>query len=83
MTDVAAEQRCVCCDLPVAFCGKAAEQRARAAARAEKPPHGAETTARYVGRCPFCSDGINVGERLRYDEEYGWVCIDCANGLSS
>lgn len=75
------EQRCTCCDLPVSGCGKAVEQRQRAEAAAARIPHGAEMTARYVGRCPYCSDRINVGERLRYDEEYGWVCIDCADGL--
>lgn len=78
-----AEPRCDCCDLPLSGCGKAVEQRQRAAAKAEKPPHGAETTARFDGRCPYCNRRIAVGGKIRYDEEYGWVCVECADDLDS
>lgn len=77
------ETRCGCCDLPVSMCGKAVEQRQRAEAAKQRTPHGAETTARYEGRCPMCNRRIAVGVALRYDEEYGWCCIECADDLDS
>lgn len=75
------EARCTCCDLPVSSCGKAAEQRQRATARAERTPHGATTTARYEGRCRYGNERVAVGDPLVYDEEYGWVCRDCGTEL--
>lgn len=70
--------RCDCCDLPVASCGKAAEQRQRAEAKADRPRHGAEVVARFSGRCPYGNERITPGDRLVYDEEYGWCCAPCA-----
>jgi hypothetical protein len=74
--------RCDCCDLPVESCGKSLEQQQRAAARAERPPHGATTAARFPGRCPYGNEPIKVGDPLEYDEEYGWVCPDCVQALA-
>lgn len=76
------EPRCVCCDLPMSMCGKAVEQRQRAEAAKERPPHGATTTAKYDGRCPG-GHPIAVGDPLRFDTEHGWCCLDCADILST
>lgn len=77
------EPRCDCCDLPVSMCGKAVEQRQRAEAVKQRPPHGAETTARFDGRCAYGGHRISVGDKLRHDEEYGWCCTDCADTLDA
>ena len=56
-----AEARCECCDLPVAMCGRAAESRLAALARAERARLLALPgvwAAEFPGVCPACRERI-------------------------
>lgn len=39
------------------------------------------TTAKFSTRCQGCADLIEVGERIAFDLDAGWVCVACAEGL--
>lgn len=75
--------RCDCCDLPVESCGKAAEQRQRAEAAQDRPPHGKTVEARYTSRCAYCGEPMRMGSLITYDQEHGWCCDPCTQELAS
>jgi hypothetical protein len=61
---VTVDARCECCDLPVSSCGKAAEDKQRAADNAERAELYTRgfIPARYPGVCSRC------GERFAQDD---------------
>ena len=75
------EPRCDCCDLPVSMCGKAAEQRQRAAEAArveELLALPGVIAARYSGRCGGCGSGFTEGAPIKR-KDGSWVgdcCLD-------
>lgn len=62
------EERCECCDLPVSMCGKAAEKRQQAEARAEYARLLAlpgTTIARHDGFCGKCGEHFDEGAPIQ------------------
>ena len=60
--------RCVCCDLPVESCGKAVEDRQRAAAAAERDRLLALPgvfAAMFPGSCTGCGERFGAGEPIK------------------
>lgn len=77
------EPRCECCDLPVASCGKAAEQLARREAMLERQrlaqlPNA--MPAQYAGTCGACGEWFKVGDIIGPPRPFGlntWVGPCC------
>ena len=68
--------RCDCCDLPVEFCGKAAEDRQRREARAAQAELLATPgwfPARYPGTCAGCGSYFRAGEPIRVNRGGRWT----------
>lgn len=70
---------CVCCDLPIASCGKAAERRARAEQATERArvlalPGVFESE--YPGRCGGCGESFGVGTPIRRGD-LTWTAACC------
>lgn len=69
-----AEDRCDCCDLPIAWCGKQAE-RARdaeaAARRAEVLTKPGVTAARWASTCRACTGRISPGDPIKHYRQAG------------
>ena len=64
------EERCECCDLPSYSCGRAAQQAARSADRAERAAALAAPgtfPAQFAGPCPGCGERLSEGDPIRRD----------------
>lgn len=75
------EPRCDCCELPVSMCGKAAEQRLRAAETAKRKALLAlpgVIGARYSGTCGGCGEHFAEGAPIKRRDRT-WVA-DCCFG---
>lgn len=38
--------------------------------------------ARYEGRCPSCSEHIEIGDRIGYDDDDRVLCVECLGDVS-
>jgi hypothetical protein len=72
---------CTCCELPVAYCGKAAETRKRNEAAAEKRRLLAlpgAIAAQYPGTCAKCGEErFEVGDPIIRYPSGGWRALLC------
>ncbi|HEY0641269.1 MAG TPA: hypothetical protein VGD67_26875 [Pseudonocardiaceae bacterium] len=77
--------RCDCCDLPVDYCGKAAEARQRSEAAAERAAllsHPAWMAANYPGSCRVCGERFEAGTPITLDRAtLTWTAQCCASGV--
>lgn len=76
-------KRCVCCDLPVETCGKAAEARIREQERRERAAleRLGWFEARYPGRCAGCGEHFPAGDLVAKGVDAvdgGWVAQCCS-----
>lgn len=76
------EPLCTCCDLPLSSCGKAAEDRQRAADRQRETALVGRgfIAAKFSGVCAGCGDHYGVGAMIRFagPPTSGWVTECCA-----
>lgn len=72
------EERCVCCDLPLSMCGRAAEKRMKAALRVQRDRWlslPGVRSAQYITQC-ICGEWIQVSDPIvRVDGE--WQGVQC------
>lgn len=69
-------ERCDCCDLPVATCGKAVEQRQRKEDQAERAralAHPRALKALYAGACCQCGERFKPGDPIIFQAVTGTV----------
>lgn len=70
---------CVCCDLPMASCGRAVEARQAAERRARREEflRAGAFPAQYAGVCDGCDDRFGSGALIRPTTR-GWRAECCA-----
>lgn len=76
-------ERCECCGLLVESCGKAAEAKQKAEARARRVallrrPGWFQSS--FPGSCARCSEWFEVGTPIRRDKVKGWLAECCSEG---
>jgi hypothetical protein len=78
------EVLCVCCDLPAASCGKAAEQQKRRELKAQieraLDEPGVVAARHLIRSCPGCRSVVPAGHPIRKTVD-GWVGALCCPDL--
>jgi len=77
------DEQCECCELPLVSCGKAAETKQRAEAKARRVAllrRPGWFPSDFPGACARCSEWFPVGTPIRRDQVKGWLAECCSEG---
>jgi hypothetical protein len=77
------QELCECCELPLVSCGKAAEAKQRAQAKAVRATllcRPGWFPSSFPGPCARCSEWFEVGTPIRKDVVKGWLAECCSEG---